>query len=68
LILLHGSGRLVQSPIFLNFLIGPLVIFVLDKVVITSRRCTTIPVLEAELLPSGMRLLLFTRFLTNINE
>jgi len=51
--ILHGSGRLVQEPLFFNFLVGPLVIFILDRIVSSSRKKVEIPVLRAELLPSS---------------
>ena len=51
---LHGIGRLVQDPLFPWYLIGPLVIFVLDRLMSASRNRIEIPVIKAELLPSGM--------------
>ena len=53
---LHGVGRLVQDPLFPWYLIGPLVIFVLDRLMSASRNRIEIPVIRAELLPSGRRL------------
>lgn len=46
-------GILVQPPLLYTFLIGPLVIFVLDKLVSASRNKTEISITKAELLPSG---------------
>jgi len=54
--ILHGLGRLVQSPIFANYFYGPMVVFVLDKLVSISRRKREVRVLQAELLPSGNQL------------
>lgn len=51
--LLHGSGRLVQDPIFGLFLVGPLIVFILDKLITVGRRKVEIPVLVAKLLPSS---------------
>lgn len=51
--IMHGSGRLVQSPLTQNFLAGPLVIFVIDKLISFSRKKVEISVQKAELLPSG---------------
>jgi dual oxidase len=53
LMIIHGSGRLVQEPIFFYFLLPPLTLFVLDRLVTTSRRKIEIPVLHADLLPSS---------------
>lgn len=53
--LIHGSGRLVQEPLFFNFLCGPLIIFVLDKLISAGRKQVEIPVLRAEILPSSMQ-------------
>ena len=61
LLLLHGSGQFVQPPLFLNFLIGPLLLFAYDKFVTFSRTAAEITVLEADLLPSGVTRLCFLR-------
>ena len=53
LTVLHGIGALVQSPLFPWYLVGPLVLFVLDRLIGASRNRIEIPVLKAELLPSG---------------
>ena len=52
--ILHGSGRLVQAPLTQNYIIGPLVIFVIDKLISASRKKIEIAVKKAELLPSGL--------------
>ncbi|CAL8138364.1 unnamed protein product [Orchesella dallaii] len=61
LMLLHGSGRLVQDPLFGLFLVGPLVIFILDKLVTIGRKKVEIPVLDAKILPSNVTKLVFAR-------
>ncbi|KAI8507935.1 hypothetical protein Bbelb_141750 [Branchiostoma belcheri] len=57
LTVVHGSGHLVQEPYFYYFLLGPLVLFTLDKLVSISRKKVEIPVLKAELLPSAVTML-----------
>ncbi|KAK7116278.1 hypothetical protein V1264_001988 [Littorina saxatilis] len=58
---LHGAGRLVQDPIWGYFFIGPVVIFVLDKLVSVSRNKLEISVKSATLLPSGVTQLVFKK-------
>ncbi|KAK7499705.1 hypothetical protein BaRGS_00009046, partial [Batillaria attramentaria] len=58
---LHGIGRLVQDPLFPWYLIGPLVLFVFDRLTSASRNKIEIPVIKAELLPSDVILLVFKR-------
>eukprot|EP00731_Ephydatia_muelleri_P031983 Em0023g490a len=52
--LLHGTGRLVQDPIFGNFLLGPAILYTIDKIISVSRNKTEVGVVRAELLPSGV--------------
>ena len=52
--LLHGTGRLVQDPIFGNFLLGPAILYTIDKIISVSRNKTEVAVVRAELLPSGV--------------
>ena len=52
-LIMHGLGRLVQSPLTHYYLLGPLVLFVLDKLMSLSRNQILIEVRQAELLPSG---------------
>ena len=52
-LVLHGIGRLVQDPIWGYFFIGPLVVFVFDKLVSISRNKVEIAVKTAKMLPSG---------------
>ncbi|XP_018399879.1 PREDICTED: dual oxidase 2-like [Cyphomyrmex costatus] len=59
LMILHGSGRLVQDPYFHYFLLGPVILFILDKVVTVTRTTTEIPILQAEILPSDVTCITF---------
>ena len=52
LMFLHGSGRLVQDPLFGNFFLGPGIIFALDQIVSISRRRQELSVIRADILPS----------------
>ncbi|KAK3606296.1 hypothetical protein CHS0354_037972 [Potamilus streckersoni] len=61
LLILHGSGRLVQDPLTHYFLLGPLVLFVLDKLVSINRKKIPIRVNKVELLPSDVTALTFKR-------
>ncbi|XP_077997407.1 dual oxidase 1-like [Glandiceps talaboti] len=54
LVILHGSGRLIIEPIFHYFLIGPAILFTLDKLVSISRKKEEVLVTKVELLPSGV--------------
>ncbi|KAL3866800.1 hypothetical protein ACJMK2_044068 [Sinanodonta woodiana] len=60
-LILHGSGRLVQDPFTHLYLLGPLVLFVLDKLVSISRKKIPIGVKKVELLPSDVTGLTFKR-------
>lgn len=51
--LLPFIGILVQPPLFWTFFIGPVSVFVLDKLISLSRNKTEISIVKAELLPSG---------------
>ncbi|XP_029667919.1 dual oxidase 2-like, partial [Formica exsecta] len=61
LMILHGSGRLVQEPYFHYFLLGPVILFILDKVVTVTRITIEIPILKAEILPSGVTCITFPK-------
>ncbi|XP_024892800.1 dual oxidase 2-like [Temnothorax curvispinosus] len=61
LMVLHGSGRLVQEPYFHYFFLGPAILFILDKVVAVTRTTTEIPILKAEILPSDVTCITFLR-------
>ena len=52
LMFLHGSGRLVQDPLFGNFFLGPGIIFALDQIISVSRRRQELSVIRADILPS----------------
>lgn len=52
--IVHGTGQLIQEPLFQNFLLGPLILFILDRLLTVSRKKIEIPVLRAELLPSSL--------------
>lgn len=58
--IMHGLGRLVQAPITHTYLIGPLFIFIIDKLISLSRKKIECRVVKAELLPSG-KLTLYTQ-------
>lgn len=51
--MMHGLGRLVQAPITHTYLIGPLLIYIIDKLISLSRKKIECKVVKAELLPSG---------------
>ncbi|XP_048472995.1 dual oxidase 1-like [Rhincodon typus] len=61
LILLHGSAALLQPQRFHVYFIIPTLIFVGDKFISYSRKKIEIPVVKAELLPSGVTNLEFKR-------
>ncbi|XP_025152426.1 dual oxidase 2 [Harpegnathos saltator] len=61
LMVLHGSGRLVQEPYFHYFFLGPIILFILDKVVTVTRTRIEIPILKADILPSGVTCLIFPK-------
>ncbi|XP_014476938.1 PREDICTED: dual oxidase 2-like isoform X2 [Dinoponera quadriceps] len=61
LMVLHGSGRLVQEPYFHYFFLGPAILFILDKVVTVTRTTIEIPILKADILPSGVTCLIFPK-------
>ncbi|KAH9518446.1 Dual oxidase 2 [Bulinus truncatus] len=65
LLFLHGHARLVQVPIWPNYFLGPLILFVLDKLVSVSRNKVLLSVHEATL-PSGVISLLVKRPLSLI--
>lgn len=51
--MVHGSYALIQEPRFHIYLIPPALLFLLDKLISLSRKKLEIPVVRAELLPSG---------------
>lgn len=50
---IHGSYALLQEPRFHIYLIPPGLLFLLDKLISLNRNKVEIPVVKAELLPSG---------------
>lgn len=61
LTVIHGSFALLQEPRFHIYLIPPGLLFLLDKLISLSRKKVEIPVIRAELLPSGVTHLEFKR-------
>ncbi|CAL1297932.1 unnamed protein product [Larinioides sclopetarius] len=59
--ILHGIGQLIQEPLFYYFFLGPCVLFCIDRLISISRKKVEIPVIKAELLPSGVTHLEFKR-------
>ena len=51
--IIHGSYALIQEPRFYIYLLPPALLFLLDKLISLSRKKLEIPVVRAELLPSG---------------
>ena len=49
---LHGSGRLVQDPLFGNFFLGPGIIYAIDLLISCSRKKHTVCIMSANVLPS----------------
>ncbi|XP_038562804.1 dual oxidase 1 isoform X2 [Micropterus salmoides] len=61
LTVVHGSFALLQEPRFHIYLIPPALLFLLDKLISLNRKKLEIPVVRAELLPSGVTHLEFKR-------
>ncbi|XP_020296286.1 dual oxidase-like [Pseudomyrmex gracilis] len=59
--ILHGIGRLVQGPNFHYYFLGPVILFTLDKVATATRKTIKIPILKAEILPSGVTCIIFPK-------
>ena len=51
---LHGSGRLVQDPLFGNYFLGPAIVYALDKIISVSRKKASVSVTNVDMLPSGV--------------
>ncbi len=49
---LHGSGRLVQDPLFGNFFLGPGIVYAIDLLISVGRRTAELSVVRADILPS----------------
>ena len=61
---LHGSGRLVQDPLFGNFFLGPGIVYALDLLISVGRRTSEVAVVRADLLPSQVIGVYFKRPVT----
>ena len=61
---LHGSGRLVQDPLFGNFFLGPGIVYALDLLVSVGRRTSEVAVVRADILPSQVIGVYFKRPIT----
>lgn len=64
LMFFHGSGRLVQDPLFGNFFIGPGVVFAIDQLISLARNKVEVAIVKAELLPSEVVGIYFKRPVT----
>jgi dual oxidase len=51
---LHGAARIVQQPILYHYNLGPLLLFVVDKLISFSRSHHSLKIENAALLPSGV--------------
>ncbi|CAK9295218.1 unnamed protein product [Gordionus sp. m RMFG-2023] len=58
---IHGLGMMLQMSIFYLFFLGPMIIFIIDKLVSLSRKKAEIPIIRADILPSNVTNLLFKR-------
>ena len=58
---LHGSGRLVQDPLFGNYFLGPGIIYAIDLLISVSRRKHEVAVVRADILPSQVIGIYFKR-------
>uniref|UniRef100_A0A0N4WSV0 NAD(P)H oxidase (H2O2-forming) n=1 Tax=Haemonchus placei TaxID=6290 RepID=A0A0N4WSV0_HAEPC len=61
LTMLHGLPRLLGSPKFWNYVIGPIIIFVIDQIMGMRQKYRKLNILNAELLPSDIIYLQFER-------
>ncbi|XP_012281785.1 dual oxidase 2 isoform X2 [Orussus abietinus] len=61
LLILHGTGRLIQEPYFHYFFLGPVTLFAFDKLITATRKTTEIPIIKAELLPSDVTCITFPK-------
>jgi dual oxidase len=61
---LHGSGRLVQDPLFGNFFLGPGIVYALDLLISVGRRTAELSVVRADILPSQVIGVYFKRPVT----
>ncbi|XP_032685960.1 dual oxidase-like isoform X3 [Odontomachus brunneus] len=61
LMVLHGSGRLVQEPYFHYFFLGPAILFIFDKIITVTKTKIETPIFKADILPSGVTCLIFPK-------
>uniref|UniRef100_A0A7I4YAW2 NAD(P)H oxidase (H2O2-forming) n=1 Tax=Haemonchus contortus TaxID=6289 RepID=A0A7I4YAW2_HAECO len=61
LTMLHGLPRLLGSPKFWNYVIGPIIIFVIDQIMGMRQKYRKLNILNADLLPSDIIYLQFER-------
>ena len=61
---LHGTGRLVQDPLFGNFFLGPGIVYALDLLISVGRRTAELSVVRADILPSQVIGVYFRRPVT----
>ena len=61
---LHGSGRLVQDPLFGNFFLGPGIVYAIDLIISVGRRTQELAVVRADILPSNVIGIYFKRPVT----
>ena len=61
---LHGSGRLVQDPLFGNFFLGPGIVYAIDLIISVGRRTQELAVVRADILPSNVIGIFFKRPVT----
>jgi dual oxidase len=61
LMFLHGSGRLVQDPLFGNFFLGPGIVYVIDRLISLGRSKAEVSIVKADILPSQVVGIYFKR-------
>lgn len=61
LLLAHGAARLVQQPIFWQYMLGPLLLLVIDRLWALAVATPRLRVLQADLLPGDVLHLRLTR-------
>ena len=61
LMFLHGSGRLVQDPLFGNFFLGPGIVYAIDQLISLGRRKAEVAIVRADILPSQVVGIYFKR-------
>lgn len=61
LMFLHGSGRLVQDPLFGNFFLGPGIVYTIDRLVSLGRSKAEVSIVKADILPSQVVGIYFKR-------